>query len=109
MKKFVQIFTVDSYHKGRTDQGFVNDGEETVTTELKPNGWTNGEVIGKVSVHTTDKQSPDWADMYIVTVEKLENVPENKGTDLVDFLKAKIEEKRQEGNIKPIPVGRKFR
>lgn len=110
MKKFVAIFDVSSFHKEGTDQKGIHDkNEETVTTILKPNGYVRGDVFDKITLHTTDSQSPNWGDRFIVTVEKLEGLPENHGSALEDFFNEKMEEKRQEGTTKPLLTGRKFR
>jgi hypothetical protein len=110
MKKFVGIFNVSSFHKEGTDQkGIGSEVEETVTTILKPNGYVRGDVFDQVTLHTTDSQSPDWGDRFIVTVEKLEGIPENKGSAIEDFFNQKMEEKRNEGTVKPLVSGRKFR
>lgn len=109
MKKFVGIFDVESFHKVGTDQGFIyGDKEERVTTVLKPNGYVGGgEIVDKISVHTKDKQSPDWSEVYVVTVEQIE-LPVNEGSNIRDFLEQTLREKR-EGTPKPVTIGRKFR
>jgi len=109
MKRYVGIFDVESFHKKGTDQkGICNKNEETVTTILTRNGYQHGEdVVGKIELHTADSQAPDWREVYVVTVEKIE-LPVNEGNNIPEFLEKTLREKR-DGGPKPVTVGRKFR
>lgn len=112
MKRYVGIFDVDSFHKEGTDQkGIGNETEETVTTILKRNGYCysgSPDVFGKIELHTTDSKAPDWKEVFVVTVEKIE-LPPNQGSNITDFLEQVLKERREGLEKKPITVGRKFR
>lgn len=111
--KFVGIFHTDNYTKGRTDQmGISYKDEGTVTTALKRayfSGVKEDSFMGPIAINTKDSQSPDWEDYFIVTVERLENIPENSSTAIEDYFNSEIEKKRNEGVKKPLVTGRKFR
>ena len=108
-QKLVAIYEVGSFSKQRTDQKSISDqNEECVTTELTPDSFNPGRGLYRsIFIYTTDSQSPDWSDHFVVTIEKLDPPP--AGAEWREYLKDVVEKKKQEGDANAFPTGRKFR
>jgi hypothetical protein len=98
-KKRYALYSVVEFRKRSSTQ--------TITILREPTYATTANIMGGVTMLTEDDDTPDFGDVFLVTVEKLPKLTNSGSWEPYDQIIKERQEK--DAQVTPAPSGRKFR